>query len=61
MTKTTDKMEQAAQQIIALMKEHGTNWAKPWTGIGGVHNAAQKALSRLKYLLAFTISPRARL
>lgn len=42
MTKTTDKMEAAAQQIIALMKEHGTNWAKPWTGIGGVHNALTK-------------------
>lgn len=42
MTKTTDKMNEAAQQIIALMKEHGTNWAKPWTGIGGVHNAKSK-------------------
>lgn len=38
MTKTTDKMQEAAQQIIALMKQHGTDWAKPWTATGAAHN-----------------------
>lgn len=39
MTKTTDKMAEAAQQIIELMKTYGTDWVKPWSRLGAPHNA----------------------
>ena len=46
MTKTNDKMKEAAEQIIALMQEHGADWCKPWSGIGGIHNAKSKKAYR---------------
>jgi len=39
MNKTTEKMAEAAKQIIALMETEGTNWVKPWSDIGAPHNA----------------------
>lgn len=40
MTKTKDKMQQAAQQIVELMKTQGTGWVKPWSSTQGApHNA----------------------
>ena len=38
MTKATEKMRQAADQVIALMESEGTNWIKPWTSHGAPHN-----------------------
>ena len=38
MTITNEKMQKAADQIIALMEREGSNWVKPWTSNGAPHN-----------------------
>ena len=38
MTKTKDAMQAVANEIIDLMREHGTDWAKPWTSKGVAYN-----------------------
>ncbi len=38
MTKTKQAMQAVANEIIDLMREHGTDWAKPWTSKGVAYN-----------------------
>lgn len=59
MTKTNDKMKEAAQQIIALMKEHGANWSKPWADIGAQRNAMTKRAYRGSNVLWLSLSAHA--
>jgi len=46
MSKTTDKMEAAAQKIVDLMEREGTNWVKPWISTAAAHNVVSKKAYR---------------